>query len=104
MNILRKLPCPLSISLLALALAAPASAQQARGPEPEPEQAGAAPPAAQEQTQEGAEAQELEEIVVTGSLIPRTTNSGMSPVSVVTRTLDSYLERPQTMQRRRSSV
>jgi outer membrane receptor protein involved in Fe transport len=84
MNILRKLPCPLSISLLALALAAPASAQQARGPEPEPEQAGADAAAAQQPAQDGAEPQELEEIVVTGSLIPRTTNSGMSPVSVVT--------------------
>jgi outer membrane receptor protein involved in Fe transport len=84
MKILRKLPSPLSISLLALALAAPASAQQATGPEPGPEPAGADPIESPQQAQDAAEPQELEEIIVTGTLIPLTTNSGMSPVSVVT--------------------
>lgn len=84
MKILRKLPSPLSISLLALALAAPASAQQATGPERGPEQAGADPAVSPQPAQDGGEPQELEEIVVTGTLIPLTTNSGMSPISVVT--------------------
>jgi iron complex outermembrane recepter protein len=73
MSTLPKLPSCLPISLLALALATPAHAQ---------DQAGAGGPA-DEGTDEAAP-QELEEIVVTGTLIPQTTNSGMSPVSVVT--------------------
>ena len=84
MNMLRKFPCPLSIGLLALALAEPASAQQPPEPQPESGQAEAEPATPAPQVQDEAEPQELETIVVTGTLIPFTANSGMSPVSVVT--------------------
>ena len=78
----------LSAGLLALAIAGTATAQQdaARqdppGATPETAPADAASPPAPEAAPE--QPQELEEIVVTGSLIPRTVNSGMSPVTVVT--------------------
>jgi iron complex outermembrane recepter protein len=84
MNILQNLPHGLSVGLLALAMAAPSSAQQTGAAEPErapaQDEADAQPGAAGD----GSEPQELEEIVVTGTLIPRAANSGMSPVSVVT--------------------
>jgi len=84
MNIHRKLPHPLSIGILALAISASAGAQQAAesqsGRKPADDETVAAP----EQTQDSATPQELEEIIVTGTLIPLTTNSGMSPVSVIT--------------------
>jgi outer membrane receptor protein involved in Fe transport len=65
MNIHRKLPHLVPLSLLALAVAFPAGAQQ-----------GA--------TADEALPAELEEIVVTGTLIPQAANSGMSPVTVIT--------------------
>jgi iron complex outermembrane receptor protein len=72
MNMLKKLPHCLSISLLTLAMNTPAGAQQNAQPEPE-------------QTQDDTEdTKNIEEIVVTGSLIPREANTGISPVTVVT--------------------
>ena len=69
---LKKLPHCLSISLLTLAMNTPAGAQQNAQPE-------------LEQTQDDTEdTKNIEEIVVTGSLIPREANTGISPVTVVT--------------------
>ena len=72
-----KLPRCLSVSLLALAIGTPSLAQQADAtstpaPETEKEQKKDAEPAS------------LEEILVTGSLIPREQNEGISPITVVT--------------------
>ena len=71
----------LNISLLALAMAMalPAGAQQSAEPEPKPQ-----PESEQTGDGEPAEATKLEEILVTGSLIPRESNSGISPITVVT--------------------
>src|SRR5688572_16927385 len=71
---LNKLPSCLSISVLALAMSAPAGAQQGDEQDPKPGQAG-------EDAPEGAT--KLEEILVTGSLIPREANTGISPITVV---------------------
>lgn len=57
----------LSISLLALAMSVPTLAAEAAKPDDEKK-----------------ETENLEEILVTGSLIPRETNDGMSPITVVT--------------------
>jgi outer membrane receptor protein involved in Fe transport len=83
MHILSTPIARLSAGLLALAVAAPLAAQQDAQPAPEPEAnesttAGPQPEAQQELPPE------LEEVVVTGTLIPRSANSGMSPVTVVT--------------------
>jgi outer membrane receptor protein involved in Fe transport len=84
MNTLQKLPSCLPIGLLALTLATPAIAQERPGPEPERQPAQGDAGATGGPSQNEAEPQELEEIIVTGTLIPQTTNSGMSPISVVT--------------------
>jgi iron complex outermembrane recepter protein len=85
MNMLDKLPCCLSISLLALAMNTSASAQQSVEPEPQSKQtgdeAGRAPEAKQDDAEQAAD---IEEILVTGSLIPREANTGISPITVVT--------------------
>lgn len=83
MNILQKLPYCLSLSLLALAINAPAVAQQAV------EDPATAPEKKQDEAQkegkdEAQEPAKLEEILVTGSLIPRQANEGISPITVVT--------------------
>jgi iron complex outermembrane receptor protein len=84
MNILRKLPLPLSIGLLALTLSAPAIAQQTADPKSDRKPAPTDTVATEGPVQDASEPQELEEIVVTGSLIPWTSNTGMSPVTVIT--------------------
>ena len=82
MNTFQKQPSRLAIGLLALALAAQAHAQEQAdsGPGREPADPGAPAGAGQDE----ATTTELEEIIVTGTLIPRSTNTGMSPVSVIT--------------------
>ena len=89
MNILRELPCCLSISVLTLAMSAPAGAQQIEEVETDREQADKDEARAQEdaqvETQDETQGQApLETIVVTGSLIPREENTGISPITVVT--------------------
>ena len=84
MNILRKLPHPLSVGLVALALSAPAGAQQPADPASGGKPAEPGTVAPEGPVQDASAPQELEEIVVTGTLIPWTANSGMSPVSVIT--------------------
>ena len=80
MNDLRKHGLPLG--LLALVLATPAAAQQAAEPAAEPPQEAA--PAGEEAAPPPPETT-LEEVEVTGSLIPRApSNAGMSPITVVT--------------------
>ena len=73
---LNKLPYCLSISLLTLAINTPAGAQQSAEPAPQPKQTD------DEVARE--DATNLEEILVTGSLIPREANTGISPITVVT--------------------
>jgi iron complex outermembrane receptor protein len=71
-----KLLHTLSIGLLALAMNAPAAAQQDDPPEPK---------SGQTEEETSKEAASLDEILVTGSLIPREANTeGISPVTVVT--------------------
>jgi iron complex outermembrane receptor protein len=84
MNILRKLPHVVSLSLLALAAAFPAGAQQGAAAEPDRAQAAAGEDPAKGETGDPALPPELEEIVVTGTLIPQAANSGMAPVTVIT--------------------
>lgn len=84
MNILRKLPHPLSIGILALAMTGPAAAQQATDAQSDRKQSEDKKVAAPEQSQESSTPQKLEEIIVTGTLIPWTANNGMSPVTVMT--------------------
>jgi iron complex outermembrane receptor protein len=84
MNTLPKLASSISLALLALAVAMPAAAQEQAGPEPEREQAQGDAGDSAGGAQAEAAPEELEEIIVTGTLIPMTSNSGMSPVSVVT--------------------
>ena len=72
---LNKLPHCLSLGLLALAINTRAGAQQSAESDPQPKQA-------EDDAAEGAT--NLEEILVTGSLIPRAANDGISPVTVVT--------------------
>ena len=80
-----KLPYSLSISLLALADEHAAGAQQSAEPEPQPKQTeddAARTPAEEEAAQ--SKPTHLEEILVTGSLIPREANVGMAPITVIT--------------------
>ena len=84
MNILRNLPYPLSIGVLALAMAAPAGAQQVADAQSSRKPAEDEAAATQDPSQDSSTPQELEEIIVTGTLIPWTANSDMSPVSVIT--------------------
>ena len=84
MNTLPKLASCLSLSFLTLAVATPATAQEQTGPQPEREQAQGNTGDSAGGSQGEAAPVELEEIIVTGTLIPMTSNSGMSPVSVVT--------------------
>jgi outer membrane receptor protein involved in Fe transport len=77
---LNKLPHCLSIGLLALAINTTASAQDS-APAPQPEETK--DDAAREKKSESEGAANLEEILVTGSLIPREPNEGISPITVV---------------------
>src|SRR5262245_50342922 len=81
-----KLAYSLSLSLLALAINSPAGAQQNTPAEPEPKAKQAEDDAAStpEKKAESEEPAVVEEILVTGSLIPREANVGMSPITVVT--------------------
>ena len=82
---LNKLAYCLSLSLLTLAMYTPAGAQQSAEPAPQSkpteDEAARAPDDRQGDVKE---TMNLEEIVVTGSLIPREVNTGMSPITVVT--------------------
>jgi len=74
---LNKLHHTLSIGLLALAINTPTLAQQ--------DDATSTPaPESEKEQKKDAEPANLEEILVTGSLIPREQNEGISPITVVT--------------------
>ncbi len=74
---LNKLHHTLSIGLLALAINTPSLAQQ--------DDATSTPaPESEKEQKKDAEPANLEEILVTGSLIPREQNEGISPITVVT--------------------
>lgn len=77
MNTLRNLSYCLSISLLTLAMTAPAGAQEIVEPESDGKQA-------EDDAVKTEDESTMEEVVVTGSLIPRTSNTGNSPITVVT--------------------
>ncbi len=79
MNTQSKLFLRLSISLLLLAMAAPSGAQQVAEP-----QSGEESQRAEDESAAAPEPTTTEEVVVTGSLIPRSTNTGNSPITVVT--------------------
>jgi iron complex outermembrane recepter protein len=82
MNMLSKLP---SIGLLALAMNTPVGAQQSAAREPQRKQTEEEAERASEDEQDDVQAgANIEEILVTGSLIPREANTGMSPITVVT--------------------
>ena len=85
MNMLKRLPSCLSISLLTLAMNSPAGAQQSADPGPQPKQTEDEIPRSPDDQQSDADpTKNLEEIIVTGSLIPREANTDISPVTVVT--------------------
>ena len=80
---LNKLPYCLSLSLLALAINTPASAQSVPSAQ-QPEQAEDEAGAQGEKQRAADEPKYIEEVLVTGSLIPREANSGISPITIVT--------------------
>lgn len=85
MSILKKQFHGLSIGILTLAMIAPAGAQQSTDAPAQPEDARADDDvtAKKQETPQQSSAEELEEIIVTGSLIPRSPNAGNSPITVV---------------------
>jgi iron complex outermembrane recepter protein len=79
-----RLPYLLSISLLSLTINTPAGAQQSPAPASQAEQAENEIAGAADEQGDTEQARDVEEILVTGSLIPRDSNIGMSPITVVT--------------------
>src|SRR4030095_12086802 len=80
-NMLNKLTYTLSLSLLALAINTPAGAQQNSEPDPKAKQAeDDSSRTPDKKKDEGDEPAVVEEILVTGSLIPREANIGISPI------------------------